>query len=230
MCMQFFGKSALCVSWYAESGNSFATRLGPAELVLGLLAHAVAVAVHALAEEAADRQVHRVIGRDAVHAPDVDLLLEQPRHHVGMRAGMPVDVLLLVRLGAELRVLVPAGVQEQQVALLHLDPVLDHLRRVDRRARPSRRERSTITPGPQSHSTGISSMVMPVGDEVARRVEVRAHVVRGLDVLRVHAVLGLALDVLHLERRVVRPERHLLVQRLRQVVDLHAALLTLRAV
>ena len=67
-------------------------RLRPAELLLGLLAHAIAVAVHALAEEPADRQVHRVIGGHAVDAPDVDPLLEQPRHHVGMRAGMPVDV------------------------------------------------------------------------------------------------------------------------------------------
>ena len=31
------------------------------------------------------------------------------------------------------------GVQEQQIALLHLDAIFDHLRRVDRRARPSRR-------------------------------------------------------------------------------------------
>ena len=46
------------------------------------------------------------------------------------------------------------------------------------------------------------------------RVEVRAHVIRRHDVLRVDAVLGLALDVLHLERRIVGPERKLLVQRL----------------
>ncbi len=79
-----------------------------------------------------------------------------------------------------------------------------------------------MTPGPHSHSTGISSIVLPVGDEMPRRVEVRAHVVRRHDVLRVDAVLGLALDVLHLERRIVRPERKLLVQRLRQIVDLHS--------
>ena len=113
--------------------------LRAAEFVFALLAHAIAVSVHALAEKAADRQVHRMVGRDAVHAPDVNLLVEQPRHHVGMRARMAMDVLLLVRLGSELRVLFPARVQEEQVALLHLDAILDHLRRVDRRARPSRR-------------------------------------------------------------------------------------------
>ena len=50
---------------------------------------------------------------------------------------------------------------------------------------------------------------------IEERVEVSAHVVGGHDVLRVDAVLGLALDVLDLERRIVRPEGHLLVQRLR---------------
>ena len=115
---------------------------------------------------------------------------------------------------------VPAGVQEQQVALPHLDPLLDHLRRVDG-------ELVHLVAQIDDHARpaqpldGISSIVMPAGDEVARRVEVRAHVVRRHDVLRVDAVLGLALDVLHLERRVVRPEGDLLVQRLRQVVDFH---------
>src|SRR5436309_1127174 len=61
------------------------------------------------------------------------------------------------------------------------------------------------------------------GDEMARRVEVRAHVVRGHDVLGVHAVLGFALDVLHFERRVIGPERGALVQRLREIVQLHWA-------
>ena len=132
---------------------------------------------------------------------------EQPRHHVGMRAGMTVDVLLLVRARSELAVLVPAGVEEQQIAVLHLDAVFDHLRRVEaefvhlvgqiddhaRTAQPL--DRNLV----DRHA---------LRDEVARRIEVRAHVVRRLDVLRVDAVLGLALDVLHLERRVVRPELH----------------------
>ena len=41
---------------------------------------------------------------------------------------------------------------------------------------------------------------------MAWRIEVRPHVVRRHDVLRIDAVLDLALDVLDLERRVVRPE------------------------
>src|SRR5881398_796693 len=56
---------------------------------------------------------------------------------------------------------------------------------------------------------------------MTRRVEVGTHVVRGHDVLSVHAVLRLALDVLHLERRVVGPEGAALVQGLGQVIELH---------
>src|SRR5207245_8978958 len=58
---------------------------------------------------------------------------------------------------------------------------------------------------------------------MARRVEVGAHVVRGHDVLRVHAVLGLALDVFHFEGRIVGPERRAFVKGLRQVVERHGA-------
>src|SRR5207253_10175009 len=58
---------------------------------------------------------------------------------------------------------------------------------------------------------------------MARRVEVGAHVVRGHDVLRVHAVLGFALDVFHFEGRIIGPERRAFVEGLRQVVELHGA-------
>ena len=160
-----------------------------------------------------------MVGRHAVDAPDVDLLLEQPRHQVGVRSGMAMDVLLLVGLGAELRVAVPAGVQDEEVAVPDLDSVLDHLRRVDlelaHRVTQVDDRRRPVEPLERDLVDGHA-----VGDEVARRVEVGAHVVRGHDVLRVDAVLGLALDVLDLERRVVGPERDFLIERLRQVVEL----------
>ena len=47
------------------------------------------------------------------------------------RAGVAVNVFLLVRFGSELRVLVPAGMKEEQVSLFHFDPLLDHPRGVD---------------------------------------------------------------------------------------------------
>src|SRR6185369_2141899 len=64
------------------------------------------------------------------------------------------------------------------------------------------------------------------GDEMPRRIEVGSHVIRGLDVLRVDAVLRLALDVLDLERRIVGPEGNFLVERLREIVGPHAELRT----
>src|SRR5207247_753358 len=56
---------------------------------------------------------------------------------------------------------------------------------------------------------------------MARRVEVGAHVVRGHDVLRVHAVLGFALDVFHFGGRIVGPKGAPLVQGLGEIIQLH---------
>src|ERR1051325_9731592 len=78
--------------------------LWSAKELLGFRTHLVTVAVHPFAEEATDREVHRMIGRNAVHAPDMDFFLEQPGHEIRMRAGVHVDVLLLVRLLPELAV------------------------------------------------------------------------------------------------------------------------------
>lgn len=48
-----------------------------------------------------------------------------------------------------------------------------------------------------------------------------AHVVGALNVLRVNAVLRLALEVLHFKGRIERPERAVLVQVLGEVVEFH---------
>src|SRR2546426_6127350 len=103
-----------------------------AEFLLRLRAHLIALAVGAFPEKASYRQVHRVVGGHTVDTPHVDLLLQQPRHQIGVRAGMVVVVALLVRRGAEVRVPVPSRVQQQQITRLHLNPLLDHLRGVYR--------------------------------------------------------------------------------------------------
>ena len=120
---------------------------------------------------------------------------------------------------AELAELVPAGVQEEQVALLHLDTVFDHLRRVEAELVHRVREIDERARTAEPLDRDLVDR-HPGGHEVTGRIEMRAHVVRRHDVLRVDAVLGLALDVLHLERRVIRPEAALFVERLRQIVDL----------
>ena len=99
---------------------------GPAEDLLGLHAHSIALPELAFPQEAANGEVHGVVRRDGVQSPDLDLLLQQPRHQVAMRTRVHADVALLVRLFAELRVSVPPGVQDQDVSLPHLDLGLDH--------------------------------------------------------------------------------------------------------
>ena len=81
-----------------------------AKLVFRLLANAVAMAVHAFSQKTPDRQVHRVIRRHAIDTPDANFLLEQPGHHVRVRAGMAMDIFLLVGVFAELCELVKARV------------------------------------------------------------------------------------------------------------------------
>src|SRR5258705_12588737 len=68
-------------------GEHLVDRRLAAEFLLGLGAHLVALAVGPFSEKASYRQVHRMVGRDAVHTPYVDLLLQQPRHQIGMRPG-----------------------------------------------------------------------------------------------------------------------------------------------
>src|SRR2546425_12024334 len=82
-------------------------RLLAAEFLLSLGTDPVALAVRPFAEEAADREVHGMVGGNAVHAPDVDLLLEQPWHQVGMGARVIVVITLLVRRRTEVGVAVP---------------------------------------------------------------------------------------------------------------------------
>ena len=48
-----------------------------------------------------------------------------------MRARMALDILFLVAVRAEKGVLVPAGVDKEDVPLAHLDPLLDHFGRKD---------------------------------------------------------------------------------------------------
>src|SRR6185369_1896543 len=113
-----------------------------------------------------------------------------------------------------------SGMQDQQIPRLHLDALLDHLRRVDGQVihlvAQVHDHPGTTEP---LHGNLVDGAAR--GDEMPRRIEVGSHVIRGLDVLRVDPVLRLALDVLDLERRIVGPEGDLLVERLREIVGSH---------
>ena len=67
-----------------------------AKLLLAAGAHLLPVLEAALTQEAADGQVHGVVGGDHVDAPDVDLLLDQPVANAVVRAGVALDIALFV--------------------------------------------------------------------------------------------------------------------------------------
>ena len=194
----------------------------PSELALAESPDPVAVPERALPQESSYGEVHRMVRRDDVDRPDLDLLLEQPGDHVGVGARMKVDVTLLVGRLPELGEAVPARVQHQEIAVPDLDTLLDHLGRV-RPAIVHLVAQIHDHPGPVKPVERDLVDRHPAGHEMPRRIEVGADVVRGHDVLRVHAVLGFPFYVLDLERRIIGPERDVRVQRLRQVVQLHSS-------
>src|SRR6476661_5423741 len=65
------------------------------------------------------------------------------------------------------------------------------------------------------------------GHKMTRCIEMCAHVIRRLNILRVDAMLRFALDVFHFKRWIKRPERTILIEVLRKVVDFHWFLLYL---
>src|SRR5215831_2678062 len=66
------------------------------ELFFTLPAHPGPVLQPSLAEKTTDRQIHRMIGRDHVDTPNVNLLVHEPIANAVVRTGMPLNVLLLV--------------------------------------------------------------------------------------------------------------------------------------
>ncbi len=163
-----------------------------------------------------------MVGRNAIHPPDVDLFIQQPFHHVAVGAGVEVDVFLLVGRLPELGVAVPAGVQEQDVAFVHFHPVFDHFGGVEIQF-PDFIAEVDHHAGAVEPFDGKLVHRHPPGDEVARGVQMRSHVVGSHNILGVHAVLGFAFYIFHLKRRVVRPEWGVLIQGLGKIVELHAA-------
>ena len=96
-----------------------------------------------------DRGVHRMIAGAAIDAEPFDLLLQHPFEQFDLAAGMHAEIAHQVLLRLALPIALPAGVNDQDVAVLHLDRRrLDHGRRDHRpvvhmlaRRRPPRRRR-----------------------------------------------------------------------------------------
>ena len=130
----------------------------------------------AFAEEAPDGQVHGVVGGDHVHAPDVDLFLDEPIANAVMRTWMTLDVSLLVRFFAEEGILVPAGVDEQNIAIVYVraffdifwcekSHIVEHITQVNDHA-------GTVAPLNGDLIDGLA-----FGHEMTRRIEMCPHVI-----------------------------------------------------
>ncbi|CAB5024086.1 unannotated protein [freshwater metagenome] len=191
-----------------------------AEVLEARHAHVVLEALGDVGPHVADGGVHGVIARSGVDAPPREFHVHHPLGELNATAGVMAEVAHEVLLRLTRVVLVVAGVQNQDVTLLHLHlrgdhlrgddaPVLDVVRDVDDDAlvdELGERERGHV---------GAS-----VGG-VNRAVEVSAGVQRGLDALG-HDAVGLeSLRVVDLAARVPHPAGCVHSPVVRQVNDLH---------
>src|SRR5690606_35834762 len=75
--------------------------------------------------------VHRMLHRHAVDADPLDLAIDTPLGEVRRRPAVLDHVAELVRIRAVPAIAMPAGLEQQDVTLAHLDLRLDHLRRIN---------------------------------------------------------------------------------------------------
>ena len=102
--------------------------------------------------------------------------------------GWPQQVFFLVGIVAQIRIVVPSGVDEEDVALTHISTLFDVFR-------PQQIEFAELVAQVNNHARTIKPVDRDLIDrlafrhEMARRIKMSAHVIGRLDVLRVHAVL-----------------------------------------
>ena len=151
-----------------------------------------------------DDRIHGVIRATAVHADPAQLLPLGPVGKLAVGTGMLHHVADLIRRGHVPTKVMEAGVDDEDVARLHLHLVLNHFRRVDVIVRHDVR---------QIHHRGIMDKkvhlqighVLTGGVEVNLTVEVRAQMVRMGQQLPIRAVGRQPLKILHLQRLIGRP-------------------------
>ena len=109
---------------------------------------------------------------------------------------------------------VPAGMDEEDVSLADLDPILDHLWR-------KQVEFLQLIAQIHDHTLAIEPIEgklingFATRDKMARGIHVSADVVGGLDILGIYSMLGFSFEVLDFEGWIERPERYFLVEWLR---------------
>ena len=99
-------------------------------LTIALFEHGVALfGLHGF--PVADLGVHGVVCGAAVHADPAQLLFPHPADEVQAGAGVAEHVAALIRLGAIPAILMVAGVDDQDIAFLHLYPLFNIFRGIN---------------------------------------------------------------------------------------------------
>src|ERR1700752_3338468 len=105
----------------------------------------------------------------------------------------------------------PARVNKQNIAVLHIGAflnifgsektyIIEHIAQIHDYTR-------SVTP-----LNGNLVNCFAFGHKVPRRIEVRSHVIRSLNILRINSMLRFALDVLHFKWRIKGPERAISIE------------------
>ena len=165
---------------------------------------------------ALDRGVHRMVGRARVHPQPRELPLDDPFGELAPAARVVAEVADLVLLGCGVVEPVPARVDDQDVAFLHLDLARDVLRR-------DHRPVLDLVADVRDHALAEEAIerdardVLASGDRVHLPVDVRGDVQRRLEPLRHDPVGGMALEVGDLRGRVVDPSGRVHAERVCEI-------------
>src|SRR6266540_4331223 len=146
-----------------------------------------------------------MIGGDHVHAPNVNFLIQKPFTNAVMRTWMALNISLLIGFFTEERVIMPACIDEQNIAILYLRALLNII---------GGEEAEVVKHIAQVHDNSRSVAPLdgnlvnrfPFRHKMPRRIEMCTHVVGSLNILRVNPLLRLALDIFHFKRWIEGPK------------------------
>ncbi len=175
----------------------------------------------------ADRGVHGVVAGAGVHAPPLNLPLQHPMQSVEIGPRVIAEVFHQILLRLALVMFMPAGVQDQNVALADIGAgTLDDLRRDHRPVVHVLRNVNDHAAIDQVIERQMRHVAMPVVGRVHGAIEMRADVQRGVDALRHDHLRLQVLRVVHLVAGIADPTGRVNVHDVGEIDDFHCTILT----
>ena len=176
---------------------------------------------------AADRRVHGMVAGAGVHAPPLDLPLQHPVQRVEIGSGVVAEVFHQILLRLAFVVAVPAGVQDEDVALADIGAgAFDDLRRDHRPVVHVLRDIDDHAAVDQIIERQMRHIAVAVVGRVHGAVEMRADMQRGIDALRHDHLRLQVLRVVHLVAGVTDPAGRMHVHDVGEIDDFHCTILT----